>query len=115
MHQPDTFMSVMIASAGSLPYLLAYLAGIVFSLATWKNHPQVSTVALIGFVLLLANLIAGVGLHVWLVTAAEQGSELAHSARLHGLLNVLRGIFAAIGYAFLITAVFGWRGTSAKG
>ena len=110
MSSPDWF-HVLKTQVWAIPYLSVYFAGIVAALITWRRHPPVSTLALLGFGLLLVNVLVGCGLHVWMILG---DGDISERAQLHAVLSFLRSLAAVLAHALVIAAIFGWRKSDRK-
>ncbi len=108
----SNWVSIIVSHIWSIPYIAAYLIGIVISLVTFGKHAKVSLLALLGFGTLLFVLVVGTALNIWVIhglddTSFDRGQFFKISALIRSLLSV-------VGYGLLITAIFGWRPTAAK-
>lgn len=94
-----------------LPVFLALLAGIILALVRWRKHPRISLLALLGFGTLLLLSLVFTGLAAWLPGwLIQRGLAAARLGRYIAVLNGLRSLLAAVGWVFLIAAVFSGRG-----
>ena len=97
-----------------LPIALLWLVGAIVALVTWRRHPQVSLLALLGCLVLLFTSVAFPIAQFWLIN--QQLSRGSSSAQMGGWLSLLglaRTSSAMLGYVLLLCAVFvgrGWRG-----
>lgn len=92
---------------GSLPLLLVWLAGAGLAIGRWKRHPQVSKLALAGFLVLILQIILNTawvtlstywhietGMTVQFTYAADIAVNLAFIAlRLAGFVLVVLAVF----------------------
>lgn len=102
------WVSILVSQVAILPYLLAYLCGIILAVAFWRRHPTVSLLTLLGFGLLLGNTLLGTLMNVWLMSRSG-ASGVSEGVRIFAVINAFRGITGAGAYALLMAAIFGWR------
>ena len=98
----SSWLSFLLGQVWRLPHLLIAGAGIILALARWRHHPQVSMVALLAFVLSIANQLLWVGFSFW--------QQLGHSVSGHILVFQVVGLLLYIpSQVFILLAIFGWR------
>ncbi len=95
-----------------VPFLLAYLVGVILAIVFWNRHPPVSLMALLGFLILLVNLFAGVGINVW--TLSNPAMPIDQRGMLLQTLSMGRSLLSLVAFGLLITAIFGWRQAGPK-
>lgn len=94
-----------------LPSFLALLAGIVFAITRWKQHPKVAMVVVIALAFLLLAQIVFTIMYVvvpsWVIRSSE-GYENIRIAldRTYLVLGLLSNGAAAIGFGVLLAAIF---------
>lgn len=94
-----------------LPSFLALLAGIVFAITRWKQHPKVAMVVVIGLAFLLLAQVVFTIVYVlvpsWVIRSTE-GYENMRIAldRIYLVLGLLSNGAAAIGFGGLLAAIF---------
>ena len=94
-----------------LPSFLALLAGIVFAVTRWKQHPKVAMVVVIALAFLLLAQIVFTIMYVlvpsWVIRSSE-GYENIRIAldRIYLVLGLLSNGAAAIGFGVLLAAIF---------
>jgi hypothetical protein len=94
-----------------VPVALVWLAGAVIAVNTWRRHPGVSAVALLGCLVLLFTLIAGNVAQYWIIQLQMvSGWSVAQVQQMLTLLAWARTGLSLAGYVLLLWAVFGWRG-----
>jgi hypothetical protein len=94
----------------SLPIALTYLVGIVLALATWKRHPRPSLYALIGLLVMVVGLVAGM-----VFTLLQQRLYFASADVVNPRLVIytiqfgfpcIRGLIGLVGWGFIFAAIF---------
>ena len=94
-----------------LPTFLALLAGIVFAITRWKQHPKVAMVVVIALAFLLLAQMVFTIMYVlvpsWVIRSSE-GYENIRIAldRTYLVLGLLSNGAAAIGFGLLLAAIF---------
>ena len=94
-----------------LPSFLALLAGVVFAITRWKQHPKVAMVVVIALAFLLLAQIVFTIMYVvvpsWVIRSSE-GYENIRIAldRTYLVLGLLSNGAAAIGFGVLLAAIF---------
>lgn len=94
-----------------LPTFLALLAGIVFAITRWKQHPKVAMVVVIALAFLLLAQVVFTILYVvvpsWFIRSSE-GYENIRTVidRVYLVLGLLSNGAAAIGFGLLLAAIF---------
>lgn len=94
-----------------LPSFLALLAGIVFAITRWKQHPKVAMVVVIALAfLLLAQVVFSIVYVLvpsWVIRSTE-GYENMRMAldRIYLVLGLLSNGAAAVGFGGLLAAIF---------
>lgn len=90
-----------------LPLYLAWLVGILLALLTWRKHPRISALALIGFAILFLASLAGAYVDSLLPLALHQRGLTADSiGRALFQVNLVRSAFSAGGWALIIASIF---------
>ncbi len=94
------------------PLFLVWLAGIILSLVSWRRHPKVSLLTFIAIAgLFIASLISTY-LSSWLtLMLRDQGWSVRQMGSAFMAKDVLLSVAKANSWGFLLTAIFGWRGT----
>jgi hypothetical protein len=94
-----------------LPSFLALLAGVVFAITRWKQHPKVAMVVVIALAFLLLAQVVFTIVYVlapsWVIRS-YQGYENMRIAldRVYLVLGLLSNGAAAIGFGVLLAAIF---------
>ncbi len=92
------------------PVFLVWLAGLVWAIMRWQQHPHVSLFALIGLAILLLDSSIGLVLNVQLPQFfSEWGWSAAEIGRFFMIKGFIQAMLAAIGYGLWLIALFGWR------
>ena len=97
--------------AEQLPTFLALIAGIVFAVWRWKQHPKVAMVVVIALACLLVHQLIFTIIFVyapsWLIRSFS-GSENFRTVidRVFFALGLLSNFSAAIGFGVLLAAIF---------
>ena len=100
----------------SAPKYLALLTGIVIALVKWRDHPQVSMLALVGLGLGLLIGIVGAMVSVWLpIELQHAGKTIEEVGITMGLVGLARATAEAVSLALVITAIFIGRACVAAG
>ena len=107
-------MEVVFGVVGSLatqvPMIAVLVVGIVLALMNRQRLGRASTLALIGLVLFLADMIVGTGLSVLIPALAnEQGWSVNQMGVIFGATSILRSLVAAAAFGCLLAAIFGRR------
>jgi hypothetical protein len=91
-------LKFLVANLTQLPVYLVWLVGVILALVSWKKHPSVSLVTLIGFVILY--LLTFVSL---LITASH--------GMISGQLGIIffEALIRACAWGLILAAIFGWR------
>ena len=94
-----------------LPSFLALLAGIVFAITRWKQHPKVAMVVVIALVfLLLAQVVFSIVYVLvpsWVIRSTEGYENMRRAVdRTYLVLGLLSNGAAAIGFGGLLAAIF---------
>ena len=97
------------------PLMLVLAAGCILSIAFWRRHPKVSLLALIGFGLNLLDLLLGtfIGLTLGDMLSKAGLDYRAVNYSLVGLAAV-RNLTRAVGWAFIVAAVFSARNSKCE-
>jgi hypothetical protein len=97
------------------PTLLVYLAGVLLAILFMPRHRNASILTLLGFGLLLATAIAGIGLQSYIVQQHTDGvMKVEQFAQLSASLGICTNVLRAAGMAMVLAAVFAGRGQSAE-
>lgn len=98
---PEFFEGLWRHLLPSMPYLFAYMAGIVTCIVGWWRSPRASSFALAGLIVLLVGHLVGTVVTVWIIHAdpGDIGSRLL-------VISMLRGFVYIAGIALLLVAVF---------
>src|SRR5688572_15610574 len=94
-----------------LPTFLALIAGIVFAVTRWKQHPKVAMVVVIALAFLLLVQVVFTTLYVvvpsWVIRSSE-GYENIRTVidRVYLVLGLLSNGAAVIGFGLLLAAIF---------
>ena len=103
-------MSVLTSQLVYVPLFLVYAVGAVLSVVYGRRFPKPALFALIGFSMLLANLVVGIIVMLWQMQAVNEGAEGIQSiAQVIGIIGLGRTLSSAAAHACLIVAIFGWR------
>jgi hypothetical protein len=93
----------------SFPMYIAWLVGGVLALVRWHRHPKVSAVMAVATVLFVFQSLAGLATF-WLIrNQASFGWGAGQLVYALGAMNIARSVVAALAYALLLVAVYGWR------
>jgi hypothetical protein len=99
--------AVLSQLAMNLPTLLVSIAAIVITLIRWQRAPKPALYSLLGFGLLTFNAIFGVIFYAVIVGAA--GSDRMNMASVMSLVGIVRALLNAVGFVFLLIAIFTGR------
>jgi hypothetical protein len=94
----------------ALPLAIVWLVGIACALGTYRKHPGVSLLALLGCLALLLNSVGGSAAAWWMME--QQRAGVWTSPQFHltmGVLTLARTALSLVGAILLLVAVFGWR------
>ncbi len=95
---------------GSLPLLLVWLGGAGFAIARWRQHPRVSMMALIGFLILVLEVILNTA---WFAVFADLGiNSLSSAPFVYAADMAANLVFFALrlaGFVLVILAVYQGR------
>ena len=83
--------------------MLVALVGIIFAIVRWKQHPNVSLLAILGFSLVLANRM------VWFLFQVWQFANFPYSSWTLTLFRVVSVLLTVVSYGLLVAAIFGSR------
>src|SRR2546428_6432712 len=93
------------------PLFIVWIIGIILALTTWRKHPQVSLLALVGFALQLFQSGAGIVFYYWI----SSPQALAPSWSSEEWMRVLQFFpfcqtcLSAVGWSLILFAIFRWR------
>jgi hypothetical protein len=97
----------------SAPVFIVWIVGIVLSMATWRKHPQVSLLALVGFVIQLFQSSAGILFYYWLSTQSGVfGMSSQQFGMVFSIVNFAQICLSAVAWALILFAIFRWRNPS---
>jgi hypothetical protein len=98
-----------------VPIALVWLVGAIIAVTTWKRHPNVSLLALLGCLILLFATVAGSAGQFWIVNqqvaAGWPGGQMSLWLSAIGFVRSGLGV---IGYILLLCAVFSGRGWTGR-
>ena len=98
-----------------IPLYGVWLVGILLALRRWHKHPKVSLFALIGIAILFLSSLAERYAQQWLFfDLAEQGRSTSAGALTAYNIGVAYIIVNILGWGFILTALFRWRGEPDK-
>ncbi len=93
-----------------VPVAVLWLVGAVVAVNTWRRHPGVSGVALLGCLVLLFTLVIGNVVQYWVLQLqVVSGWSAARVVLILTVLGWARTGLNLAGYILLLWAVFGWR------
>lgn len=100
---------------GALPLYVAWLAGLVAAVVTWRRHPTVSLLTSVSLVVMLVLTFASRLLNVWVVRLGAQAGWSAHEIGLFlGVYGFVSALIEAVAWGLVIAAVFLWRPGATK-
>jgi len=102
----SNWMSFFLSQLWLVPYSVVLVVGMILAIVRWQRHPPVSLMALLGCSLLLANEVMWALFTLW-QTVLRNGLT-----NVEFVFPILRGFCAllnTVGFALLISAIFGWR------
>jgi hypothetical protein len=103
-------MIVFTNLAVQLPQLVVLLVGLVIALITWKRNPRPSLWALIGFSVFIILIIVGSLTSALPLTLSQRNNLSMQSiGTIVAVLTIIISLFHAVGWGFLIAAVFSAR------
>lgn len=112
----DTHSAISLSLLNQFPLFAVWIIGLIFTIVLWKKHPKVSLLVFISVLGFLALSIADTYLNIWLPTlVSDRGLSLAKVGSLYTLKSHIFSFAAAIFWAILGTAVFGWRNKTENG
>lgn len=99
-----SFLSVRI---WRLPYLIIPVVGICIALVRWKQHPKVSSIALLAFLLMIANELVWVCFSLW-----QALGESRAAVKYLVVFKCVAFLLYVPSQILLLAAIFGWRNSS---
>lgn len=106
----EKLISTISALVIAMPLIIVLLIGVVLALIRWRRHPQVSQLALIAFVVMIAVTLVNRLLTLWLPTIMLElgwtGGEIGSTLTFIGAGVTL---ISAAAWAAVLGAIFGWR------
>jgi hypothetical protein len=110
---PATFdpIPLLIMLAQSLPVYIVWLVGAIMALMYRNRYPQVSLLALAGFLLLLVTSVVGTVATFWFIHYQSQsaGWTMSQTSFALAVISFVRIGFTTIGHILLLIGIFGWR------
>lgn len=103
----NPLVSFLFSRIWRLPYLIIPIVGICICFVRWKQHPKVSSVALVAFLLSIVNEFVWVCFGLW--------SSLGESRSAIKYLVVFQCVAFLLyipSQILLLIAIFGWRSSS---
>jgi mannose/fructose/N-acetylgalactosamine-specific phosphotransferase system component IIC len=107
-----SFLSSIIAYAGSVPLLLVWLAGGALALQNWQSRPRASRLCLLSMALMLVWFVVQTVLQVLLPHMTEYITDVIW---LYAGLAAIGHLVTACGFGLLLWALFGRHEIVAKG
>lgn len=112
----DTLSAISLPYLSQLPLFAVWIIGLIFTIVLWRKHPKVSLLVIISILGFFALSIADTYLNIWLPTlVTERGYALAKIGPLYTIKSHGSSFAAAVFWALLGTAVFGWRNKMGNG
>jgi hypothetical protein len=96
-----------------IPVVAIWIVGVILALITWRRHPTVSLLALLGCILLMISSLGGSVLHYWVIL--QQANQAWTNNQLGWVLSILgfvRMSLSAVAHILFLCAIFGWRSQS---
>jgi len=89
-----------------IPVLIIWVIGLIIAIARWSRHPRVSMFATIGLILFILRALVS----PWISLLIQQ-SEISFTQMgiRFSIFNVASAVVAAVGWIFILMAVFGGR------
>jgi hypothetical protein len=107
---------MLIKSYGPMaPIFLIWIIGIIWAIARWRRHPQVSMLCVLGFGMMIISQFVGAMSWLFFIRTAT-GANIQET--IEGYLLMLRlfnGAITSIGWAMILLAIFGWRANPGGG
>ena len=114
--ESNQFFELLRSFAEQLPSYLALLAGIIFAITRWKQHPKVAMVVVIALGFLLFHQVIFTLVYTFVpswIIRSYVGSEALRKVlgRVYLVLGLISNGTAAIGFGALLAAIFMRRNT----
>ena len=111
MGQTSKFLELLKILAEKLPSLITMIACIGFALSRRKRYPRVSTIVIIGLVLLILHIFISNIIYVWAPDwfLDRDNYDPVRSRNFYLVFGLIVNTFAALGMAVLLAAVFALR------
>jgi hypothetical protein len=90
------------------PLVVVLFVGIVFSLVTWRRHPQVSLLALVAFAIQLFQIVGGSLVFYW-VTRQAFGWDGQQRRWFLDMSSLAQTSLSAVAWALILVTLFRWR------
>lgn len=103
------------AMASLIPMIIVWVIGVALALSRWRRHPRVSLFALIAFLTLIGVTVIVRAVYIWLpVAMRDHGWSTSEVGTIFTAVGIVSALVNAFAWAFVICAIFGWRGKSQK-
>lgn len=106
--------SFILSQLSNVPFYIVFVVGMILSVVFWKRHPSVSILSLMAFSLFLGNMFILSGMQYWLMGAHQTDLSAAEIGRIATMLGIIRTLLGSVAWIMLLSALFGWRSTSAS-
>lgn len=105
---PDYLDAILSTMVYQVPFLLAYVIGIVIVFLRRRQCPRAASMALAALTLMFLNSFLGSALHGYLIAGMSYQSN-ASTAQIVSIVGLARGIVSLTGIGLLVCAVFTGR------
>ncbi|HEX2981504.1 MAG TPA: hypothetical protein VHO48_14650 [Anaerolineaceae bacterium] len=102
--------NVLLGLIPVVPLALVWLAGIVYAAVTWKRHPRVSLLAVLGLIIMaLATLAGTTSNYLPLLIHARTGQDFGRLGGIVFVINIGIALVQALGLGLVLAAAFAGR------
>lgn len=101
----DIFFQFLLSIIYTIPFLLTYLAGLVFGLTNYRKMPKPALLALIGCALLLINELISISYSGWFFFLRGD-ADIKIIGWSSSIIRAFSTIFGVAGFIFLLAAIF---------
>jgi hypothetical protein len=95
------------------PIFLTWIIAIIWAIARWRRHSQVSMLCVLGFGTMILVEVVDVGL--WIYLNQIPISDIQELERYSLIMRTLVCGVTALGWALILLAIFGWRSNPGGG
>lgn len=103
----DNFFQFLASIIYTIPFLLAYLTGVVIALMNYRKMPKPAFLALVGCSLLLLNSLINIFRTAWFFYwFSPSGRDAQFLGTVTSIIGVFTTLFGVAGFIFLLAAIF---------